>query len=222
MCCTSVTSDHMSKPTTMLPDDLNSRTASRANAYFALARAFVPPFQMSPGDPDALEGAFKSHGFPLAKVAHRTAHAWRAGLSGPQPLALAYARLFLGPFEILAPPYASMYLDPDGRLMGYVSLQVEKAYTEALLAPSSCPREAPDHVAIELEFMYFLAYQQAASGDRAWRQRQERFWCDHLGLWLPEFARLILQADCHPFYCQLAKLLESFCLSESRTLRSPK
>ena len=135
--------------------------------------------------------------------------------------ALAYASLFLGPFEILVPPYASMYLAPEQRLMGNVSLEVEQAYADAGLEPGPGPREAPDHVAIELEFMYYLAYQESTTGEATWLYRQRRYWTSHLGCWLPKFAELIADAQSHGFYSRLAELLTVFCMNQARTFSRP-
>ena len=133
---------------------------------------------------------------------------------------LAYAKLFLGPFEIQAPPYASMYLEPEGRLMGEVSRYVIDAFSEAGLTQRSEPREIPDHICHELEFMYFLAFQEVATGDAVWAERQQRFWREHLRHWLVPFATRMSDADLHPFYGELARLTLDFARTENEILGS--
>ncbi|MFN2356106.1 MAG: molecular chaperone, partial [Desulfopila sp.] len=71
-----------------------------------------------------------------------------------QDLLVEYARLFVGPFELLAPPYGSVYLETGRRLMGDSTIAVQHMYTNAGLTLDV--QEAPDHIALELEFMHYL------------------------------------------------------------------
>ncbi|MFO7905903.1 MAG: molecular chaperone TorD family protein, partial [Pirellulaceae bacterium] len=170
---------------------------------------------MDPSAAELLQRALEPLASPLPELAAKTAQTWVAALADREALARAHARLFLGPFEILAPPYASLYLDPSRRLMGQFSRQAETAYAEAGLALGPGPREAPDHIAHELEFMYYLVFQEVADGHGVWADRQRRFWMSHLGRWLPDFADDVRQADCHPFYNALGWLLAAFAERES-------
>ena len=63
-----------------------------------------------------------------------------------------FSRLFIGPFKLLAPPYGSIYLDGNSCLMGASTMEVRQLYRNEGLNPVI--KEAPDHIAIELEFMY--------------------------------------------------------------------
>jgi TorA maturation chaperone TorD len=142
----------------------------------------------------------------LREPALSVAKHWSEALDDREALSLAYARLFLGPFEILSPPYASFYLEADQRLMGEVSQHVAQAYSEVWLGPGSGPHEAPDHVALEWEFMYFLTYQYVTTGEAHWLERRQSFHIDHLNHWIPELSKAILKANEHSFYDALALL----------------
>ncbi len=48
--------------------------------------------------------------------------------SGVEVLLLDYSRLFLGPFEILAKPYGSVYLDGEKIVMGDSTMQALELY----------------------------------------------------------------------------------------------
>ena len=196
---------------------MNTETVLRANAYHVLARGFAKPAEWDADMPRAWQG-FAAPGSTLQALADKAGEAAREALGDPQATAVAHARLFLGPLETLAPPYASAYLDPDQRLMGPVSVEAAEAYAEAGLGPGDGPREAPDHVSQELEFMYFLAFQQATTTDAIWSDRQRRFWRGHLGRWLPELAKVIVRSDAHPFYRALGELLDAFSDSEAGLL----
>lgn len=73
-----------------------------------------------------------------------------------QELMVEYARLFLGPFTLPAPPYGSVYLEQAGLLMGESTIEVSRLYQEKGLSLSEDTKDMPDHIAAELEFMYFL------------------------------------------------------------------
>lgn len=184
----------------------------RANGFLALARAYSPPDAW----PDDLAEIFESAFIPLGgEVRDRgielISSLNRSGAT-PEELAPVHARLFIGPFDMQAPPWASLYLDPEKQLMGETSRYAAKAYAEAGLGPVTGPTDAPDHVTHELEFMYFLAFREGETGDVEWRQRQARFWREHLGAWLPQMAALAKQASGEsPFYTFLAELTLAFC-----------
>lgn len=185
----------------------------RANAYLALARLFEPPGAWQEPRVEMLREHFDFLG--LGELALEVAGELEAALAHPESLAVAHANLFLGPFEIQASPYASIYLDPEQQLMGPISMDAAEAYAEAGLGPGKGPKEAPDHLTHELEFMYYLAFQAATTGAEVWTDRQQRFWREHLGGWLPELAEALVAAETAPFYASLALLLEAFCRREA-------
>ena len=143
----------------------------------------------------------------MQQAAIKVAQAWEDALQDREVLSLAYARLFLGPFEILASPYASFYLEPDQRPMGEISQQVVHTYAEASLGPEQAPREIPDHIALEWEFMYYLTYQHMTTGDQRWLEKRKLFYNAHMKHWVPALAKAISQSKQHAFYLALAELL---------------
>jgi putative dimethyl sulfoxide reductase chaperone len=195
----------------------SSHEVARANLYHLLAKCFSSPLEMDPKNPAQLRSVMADLGPALQNPGHALAKAWEDAMEDRQALALAYARLFLGPFEILASPYASFYLEPDQRLMSEVSQAVAQTYAACGLAPGPGPREAPDHAAVEWEFMYFLTYQYIDTGDEHWIQQRQQFHSAHLMLWMPSLAAMISQVNEHPFYNALAEMLTSV-LEDSETL----
>jgi putative dimethyl sulfoxide reductase chaperone len=132
-----------------------------------------------------------------------------------EELKVEYARLFIGPFELIAPPYGSIYLEKERRLMGDSTLAVQRIYREAGLELEVM--EAPDHIALELEFMHYLALGEAAaetenqSGEAAeFAARQNEFLHRLLRPWVPAFCENIRQGTENGFYRALADCLESF------------
>jgi TorA maturation chaperone TorD len=133
----------------------------RAESYRLLAACFYPPqdtwlnqekfFEdlaevLRPICPDAVD--FTAH---MERVAEH---------EGVQELAVEYAKLFVGPYELLAPPYGSVYLDHQKRVMGDSTMAVKKMYQEYGLQLADDFKEVPDHIAVELEFMYYLIYKE--------------------------------------------------------------
>ena len=165
--------------------------ASRANAFHALATAYTPPGSWPDDLPDILTTAFLPFGGELAALSGALSTLLGQEDNAPEKLAPVHARLFLGPFDIQAPPWASLYLDPEKQLMGESSRYAARAYAEAGLGPVEGPTDAPDQLTHELEFMYFLAFQEYSTGDPVWLERQVSFWKEHLGVWLPQFATLV-------------------------------
>ena len=149
------------------------------------------------------------------------------GQSDLQELAVEHARLFVGPFELKAPPYGSVYLEAGRRVMGESTMEVIGLYREMGLSISESFRDLPDHVAVELEFMYYLVIQQleaAQAGDvkrtRRYVEAQALFLDGHLRRWVPRFRAAILAATGSPFYRSLARCLEVFTEADARLLRS--
>ncbi|MEN8376763.1 MAG: molecular chaperone TorD family protein [Gemmatimonadota bacterium] len=198
----------------------DAAAAGRANAHFALARALQPPRTWDEDLPHLVAGALGDLPEPLPALGEEMAAQIRSLLPELQPAEVAHAKLFIGPFEILAAPWACFYLEDEPRLMGPSSQYAAAAYAEAGLAPSEDLKDAPDHVIHELEFMYFLAFQQATTGERAWYDRRARFWREHLGRWLHRFADAVQQAAVHDFYRTLAEGLKALSVIEERELGS--
>ena len=205
MSSTSASSD----PASAQPAVDQATETVNANLYLVLSRAFSSPAVMEQDDVTRFRQLTPDLPAALQEAALALADEWERGLTGREELALAYARLFLGPFEILASPYASFYLEPDQRLMGEVSQSVAGFYVEAGLDPGPGPREAPDHVALEWEFMYFVTHQYLTTGEDSWIERRQAFAATHLARWIPSLAGAIKRAGQHAFYDALAVLLTS-------------
>ena len=136
------------------------------------------------------------------------------GISDEQ-LQVDYAALFVGPFELIAPPYGSVYLDGARKIMGDSTLQVRRLYRENGLELEVS--ELPDHIAIELEFLYFLCLLETeaiVAGDAGEQLRADavrrEFLHRFLAPWTRAFCRAITQGTDNAFYGSLARCLEGF------------
>ena len=153
---------------------------------------------------------------PIASHAAQLIFALRSARDDLTAARVSHARLFIGPYEVRAPAYASLYLDPARRLMGHTSQQAASFYAEAGLSPGDGPRDAPDHLLYELEFMYFLRFQELETGQSTWPEIRRRFWSQHLSRWLPRMVALIrADGDAHPIHAALAELTDDLIAVEA-------
>lgn len=182
--------------------------AAFANACLLLSRGFSTPLDMKQEDAERCAALAEHAPEPLAEAASALADAWQAALTDREAVAVAYSKLFLGPFEVKAYPYASFYLEPEQQVMGSVTNYVATLYAEAGLRPGAGPREIPDHVALEWEFMYYLSNRLTATSDTAWSARRSQFFDDHVRQWMPAFADAVIGAEAHPFYTSLAHFMQ--------------
>ena len=134
--------------------------------------------------------------------------------SGVETLMLDYSRLFLGPFVILAKPYGSVYLDGEKVVMGDSTMQALELYREGGFDVAEDFREMPDHIAVELEFLYLLSFHIGQESDDEERTRlvalKHRFLENHLGRWVGTLSAAIRNGAETDFYKLLANLTEAF------------
>ena len=147
--------------------------------------------------------------------------------TGDEELAVDHARLFVGPFGLKAPPYGSVYLDGDGKVMGDSTMQVVRIYEEEGLEIDGEFTELPDHVAVELEFMYYLIYRavgELEEGEIECHAHsvtvQRKFLSEFLLPWLEPFCSRIGQETEATFYRALSDCLLTFARSDREYLRS--
>jgi TorA maturation chaperone TorD len=148
-----------------------------------------------------------------------------------EELLIDYARLFVGPFELLAPPYGSVYLEKKGQVMGDSTITVLKKYQEVGLVVDI--KEPPDHIAFELEFFHYLLTIEAEAYVKGDQEKQhnlvtikKEFLDNLLAPWVPLFCERIKSGATTSFYKSLAdclqKTVENFVVDpQYSTVRPP-
>ncbi|MEF8824060.1 MAG: molecular chaperone TorD family protein [Desulfohalobiaceae bacterium] len=135
-----------------------------------------------------------------------------------------YSRLFLGPFQLEAPPFGSVYLEDEGRMMGESTTEAQRIYRECGLDMSPDFTSPPDHVAAELEFLAYLGFQESNSRDADQETffREQRAWFldRHIGRWFPMFAENVENNTEMGFYLELTRLTWRLLESERRQVTS--
>ncbi len=131
-----------------------------------------------------------------------------------QELLIDYAALFLGPLELKAPPYGSVYLERDRRLMGDTTLAVMEYYSQSGLTTDEDFKEPADHITAEMEFIYYLIFIEVKSIqdgalDRAvtFVGRQKEFMKRFLTPWIEEFCEKIRDNAQTQYYSDLSECL---------------
>jgi TorA maturation chaperone TorD len=197
-----------------------STDTTRAAVYKLFAECYYPPGEDTSEHLMELHRGLRILCSPAAEAAGRMQAAWQAGESF-EDLSIDHARLFVGPFALLAPPYGSVYLDGERRLMGDSTLAAGECYNEAGLEVSADFNGTPDHIAVELEFMHFLVVKELealARGnlDRAqnFSQKQRGFLERHLAAWVPDFSRSVEEQAQTGFYQSLAVATRLFIESD--------
>jgi TorA maturation chaperone TorD len=99
--------------------------------------------------------------------------------------------------------------------MGESTIDVKNWYEKAEL--DVVINDAPDHIAVELEFMYYLVAKQTQVTNEGnlqdiqlYQQKQQSFLVSHLNRWLPEFVENVQKNAQTEFYKRLALLTKMF------------
>ncbi len=116
-----------------------------------------------------------------------------------------------------AKPYGSLWLSGETQLMQDSTLAVLELYRQGGFQVDDDARELPDHVAVELEFLYLLTFSgnQARQAGRldvvaTTKALRRRFLAEHLGAWIGRFASAVEAGAETAFYRELATLTERF------------
>lgn len=120
-----------------------------------------------------------------------------------------YARLFITSMSKTVPPYGSVYLEKGRKLFGESTAAVQDFYNHCNLKLEI--KDAPDHIAVELEFMHYLAC--LAAKDHSLPPVLTEFTCRFVAPWMEPFAAAVQQAGTSSFYTQLARLTADFVLA---------
>ena len=202
-------------------------TATREDVYRLLAACYYPPTAEL-----IEENCCATLAALLAPVAADAAqHASDAVLAANtcslDALAVEHARLFIGPFQLVAPPYGSIYLDDAKTVMGDSTAKVAAFYHNCGLTLAEDFHELPDHFAVELEFMSFLAFKQReaeVSGDTDEVARivslQREFLDRFLLPWLEPFTSAIITDAEAPFYQAIARCSAAFITADFTAVTS--
>jgi DMSO reductase family type II enzyme chaperone len=184
------------------------RAVARSRAYATFARLFdYPDGELFEDVRDGtLAEALRS---VLAEVdpalaASGSWEALREAGAEPDDLAVEYTRLFdVGSSGPPCPLYGGLY---GGARMKTMEEAV-RFYNHFGLSMAESPRELPDHIMTQLEFLHFLAF-----------RAQRDFVSRHPGRWVPRLRERLDQNDPMPFFRELVARLGDFLAHDARHL----
>lgn len=140
-----------------------------------------------------------------------------------EELLVEYARLLVGPNELPAPPYGSVYLEEGRKVMGESTARVMEFYKAEGLSMNEQFQNLPDHITAEMEFMYYLAYHEVEALEKNDREKalyflnkQEDFLRTYLDGWVAPFCEKMRQGTENEFYQALADCVSVFMTKTDR------
>jgi TorA maturation chaperone TorD len=121
-----------------------------------------------------------------------------------------FNHLFVGPRALLAPPYASIYLDSDNtRIMGESTLKVRYLYEMLGLVSPWLNKIPDDHIALELDALW-KSTTALEKVDSPQLRDIHGYLLAHLQAWTPKFvARIQSIDDVHPAVLFIAEVLKN-------------
>lgn len=118
-----------------------------------------------------------------------------------------HATLFVSGAKGSCPPYESSHSGPDADV-GMITAGVDAAYRASGFVLDA-DGEAPDHVAVELDFLSALCAREAEAATTAEaedsRRREHAFLASHLLRWLPSLVEAVRDARPDSFYADATR-----------------
>ena len=115
-----------------------------------------------------------------------------------QDLTEQYQNLFIGPNELVAPPWGSVYLDPECVIFGNSLLALRDFLKRHQIAFQAQQDEPEDHIGLMLMLAAYLAETRP--------HLLVEFLSQHLLTWALHFLTKLANVENHPFYQGLALL----------------
>lgn len=124
-----------------------------------------------------------------------------------------YTRLFIGPAQVLTPPWESVYVSEERLTFQKETLDVRNWYKRFGLQADKLHNEPDDHIGLELEFIAHLATQalnalekhDTAAFERS-LDAQRGFLTEHLLKWAPDWCGQVQSQARNDFYRGISSL----------------
>ena len=206
-------------------EELMAYESMRMAVYRLLADGYRPP---DAGIGDVAEGLRRQlSGLGSDAGEHVEGMRMTSGADAPglEALKVDFARLFVGPYTLLAAPYGSIYMEEGRTIMGDSTLDARDFYRDAGVDMDPNFMDAPDHIAVELEFLHLLVFREVEAmrrgdvNDAALRvQEQAAFLARHLGHWVEPFSKSVEKAAETAFYRRLAEATRIFVMEDQNRI----
>ncbi len=124
-----------------------------------------------------------------------------------------YTKIFLGPFEVVAHPYASVYLE-GYTLNGEITQEILHFYNYCGLLFDEDVKDLPDNIVVMFQFLHYLLNSEINGNDNLptvnWTEKRKEFIEKYLNTWIPEFADKIITGTENQFYQNLGLFTKKF------------
>lgn len=137
-----------------------------------------------------------------------------------------YTKMMIGPFDLAAPPWESVYVQKEKMLFQKCTMDVRKTYEHFGFQKAAYNIEADDHIGLELDFIYHLnnLCMQSVKEENIQEvsyllTQQEKFIEEHLSAFVPELSKRIVEHAETPFYVGMAKVLNHYLQMDSQVLK---
>lgn len=197
------------------------RDGARADVCRLLAACYYEPSEAFAEEHvfESLSEAAERVDPKLGRAARRLGESFAA--EDLQELLVDYTQLFLGPVGAPAKPYGSIWLEPGKGVMQDSTVAVSTLYRDGGFELAEDFLELPDHVAVELEFLYALNFREAAAriaddGQTVEHVRalKRRLLSEHIGRWIGAFSQACSNHAKTAFYRELGPMTEQFVRME--------
>ncbi|WP_438313131.1 TorD/DmsD family molecular chaperone [Sporosarcina sp. FA9] len=131
-----------------------------------------------------------------------------------------YTKMFIGPLELVAPPWESVYVRKDQLLFQENTVAVQRKFEEFGFVIRDQNLEAEDHIGFELDFMFHLnelcidviekEEPNALSYFYYLIDQQGKFLENHLLAFVPAFSKRVMDGADTQFFKGMAKLLDAY------------
>lgn len=200
---------------------ISTESLNRSNCFKLLAACLYEPDRkmfLEENVPNNLGKLLNSIDPSLAEKAAKLRSSFQE--SAEEDLKVDYAALFVGPFELQAPPYGSVYLEKSGTVQGESTIAVQHFYEQHGLTLDI--QEPADHIAIELEFMSLLSRREAEAISLGDVQEKENLFeaqvqfFERFMVWVPDFCSRIEKYAHTDYYRSLGQclsIIHTYCQS---------
>ena len=110
-------------------------------------------------------------------------------------LTFVFNRLFVGPGPVVAPPYASVYIDDEPFVMGETTLKVRKIYEMVGLRSPWYGAVPDDHIALELDACLHMHLNLQERPSSQLEALYAYFITEHMMQWVPQFIDKVSQEE---------------------------
>lgn len=132
---------------------------------------------------------------------------------GLEAIRQEYTKLFLGPEELVAPPWESVYTTKARALFQESTLEVRNWYKRFGYQPAGYPNYPDDHISLMLHFLALLTgealacLESCAEGYKNVLKGQKEFAQSHLLNWLPRYEQDMDKSETNLLYPPLTMAL---------------